>query len=108
MSTTASTIALCFANVTKRYGTAAALKDFSLDVTAGQTFGLVGMNGAGKTTLIKCLLDFTDADSGAIEIFNTSNRITRSRASGNCFIRSRKRSFDRMLAFNSRANERMK
>jgi ABC-2 type transport system ATP-binding protein len=80
MSTTASTIALCFANVTKRYGTAAALKDFSLDVTAGQTFGLVGMNGAGKTTLIKCLLDFTDADSGAIEIFSTSNRITRSRA----------------------------
>jgi ABC-2 type transport system ATP-binding protein len=81
MSISASTIALRFANVSKRYGTAAALKDFSLDVTAGQTFGLVGMNGAGKTTLIKCLLDFTDADSGAIEIFGTSNRITRSRSS---------------------------
>jgi ABC-2 type transport system ATP-binding protein len=80
MSTSASTIALRFANVSKRYGAAVALIDFSLDVTAGQTFGLVGMNGAGKTTLIKCLLDFTDTDSGAIEIFGISNRITRSRS----------------------------
>ena len=81
MGTPAATTALSFAGVNKRYGSAAALRDFSLDVTAGQTFGLVGMNGAGKTTLIKCLLDFTDADSGTIEIFGTSNRITRARSS---------------------------
>jgi ABC-2 type transport system ATP-binding protein len=71
--------ALRFERVNKRFGSAAALLDFSLSVAAGQTFGLVGMNGAGKTTLIKCLLDFSEADSGEIEIFGVPHRVTRSR-----------------------------
>ena len=57
-----------------------ALNDFSLAVEARQTFGLVGMNGAGKTTLLKCLLDFSESDSGQVEIFGVSNRLTRSRS----------------------------
>src|SRR5262245_45601517 len=72
--------ALSFARVHNRYGTAIALNDFSLEVTAGQTFGLVGMNGAGKTTLIKCMLDFSEADSGTIQIFGIASLITRSRS----------------------------
>lgn len=66
--------------LSKRYGAAVALQHFSLTVTANQTFGLVGMNGAGKTTLIKCLLDFSEADSGQIEIFGESSRLTSSRS----------------------------
>jgi ABC-2 type transport system ATP-binding protein len=73
-------LALDCAHLSKRYGSAVALDDFSLAVAASQTFGLVGMNGAGKTTLIKCLLDFSEPDSGKVEIFGVSNRLTRSRS----------------------------
>jgi len=73
-------LALNCSHLTKRYGSAVALSDFSLAVRASQTFGLVGMNGAGKTTLIKCLLDFSEPDSGQVEIFGVSNRLTRSRS----------------------------
>src|SRR6476646_1333786 len=72
--------ALRFEHVSKRYGRADALRDFSLEIEARQTFGLVGMNGAGKTTLLKCLLDFSEPDSGQVEIFGVSNRLTRSRS----------------------------
>ena len=81
MTTLTDTVpALSFVRVNKRYGTAIALADFSLDVAAGQTFGLVGMNGAGKTTLIKCMLDFSEADSGTIQIFGIPSVVTRSRS----------------------------
>ena len=45
------------------------LRDFTLEVRAGEIFGLVGTNGAGKTTCIKCLLDLCHVDAGRIEIF---------------------------------------
>jgi ABC-2 type transport system ATP-binding protein len=72
--------ALHFDRVSKRYGQAYALREFSLQIAAGQTFGLVGMNGAGKTTLLKCLLDFCQPDAGTIELFGVSNQITAARA----------------------------
>ncbi len=71
--------ALQCTRLSKRFGSAVALDDFSLTVATRQTFGLVGMNGAGKTTLLKCLLDFSELDGGQIEIFGVSNRLTRSR-----------------------------
>jgi len=73
-------IALRFAQVGKSYAGVPALSDFSLEVRRGEFFGLVGVNGAGKTTLIKCMLDFCDADAGAIEIFSVSHRATAARA----------------------------
>ena len=75
-----SDIALRFANVHKSFGGAPALVDVSLEVRRGEFFGLVGENGAGKTTLIKCLLDFCEFDSGGIEIFGVSHRLTAARA----------------------------
>src|SRR5689334_23686630 len=75
-----SDIALRFAGVAKSYAGVPALSGFSLDVKHGDFFGLVGVNGAGKTTLIKCLLDFCDADGGAIEIFGVPHRATAARA----------------------------
>jgi len=75
-----SEIALRFAQVEKRYAGAPAVSGFSLDVRSGEFFALVGANGAGKTTLIKCLLDFCDADGGAIEIFNVPHTATPARA----------------------------
>ena len=74
------TPALRFDRVSKRYGRTDALREFSLKIETGETFGLVGMNGAGKTTLLKCLLDFCHADSGSIELFGVSHRLTSARA----------------------------
>jgi ABC-2 type transport system ATP-binding protein len=75
-----SEIALRFAQVEKRYAGAPVVSGFSLEVRRGEFFALVGVNGAGKTTLIKCLLDFCDADGGAIEIFSIPHTETSARA----------------------------
>ena len=75
-----SDIALRFANIHKSFGGVPALVDVSLEVRRGECCGLVGENGAGKTTLIKCMLDFCESDSGDIEIFGVSHRLTAARA----------------------------
>ncbi len=51
-------------NVTKRFGTQTALKDFSLDVPPGVVLALLGENGAGKTTAIRILLGLTEPNAG--------------------------------------------
>lgn len=55
--------------LTKRYGPFTALKDLSLDVHRGETFGFLGLNGAGKTTAIRLLLDLLRPTSGQAFIF---------------------------------------
>jgi ABC-2 type transport system ATP-binding protein len=65
-------LALHIAALAKRYGKFAALERVDLDVAAGEAFALVGANGAGKTTLIKCILDLTARDAGAVEIFGVA------------------------------------
>jgi ATP-binding cassette subfamily B protein len=42
------------------------IKDFSLEVKAGQTIALVGPTGAGKTTIINLLTRFYEIDGGSI------------------------------------------
>ncbi len=42
------------------------LKDFTLDVKAGQKIALVGATGSGKTTVVNLLTRFYDVDSGRI------------------------------------------
>ena len=61
--------AIAFCGVGKRFGRTPVLAGLSLEVRAGEIFGLVGTNGAGKTTCIKCLLDLCHVDAGRIEIF---------------------------------------
>ncbi|MBL8693702.1 MAG: ABC transporter ATP-binding protein [Planctomycetes bacterium] len=51
-------------DLTKNYGAFRALTDFSLEVKAGEIFGLVGPNGAGKTTFLKCLLGIVNPTAG--------------------------------------------
>ena len=41
--------------VTKRFGGFTALDAVSLDVRAGERFGMIGPNGSGKTTMINCI-----------------------------------------------------
>jgi cell division transport system ATP-binding protein len=44
-----------FRNVTKKYGSHAAINDISLKLYKGEFLSLVGPSGAGKSTLIKCM-----------------------------------------------------
>lgn len=71
--------ALHFSQLSKTYGKSVVLQGIDLTVQPGEFFGLVGVNGAGKTTLLKCLLDFSEPDSGGIEIFGVSHRRYQSR-----------------------------
>jgi ABC-type polysaccharide/polyol phosphate transport system ATPase subunit len=45
-----------------------AVDDVSVEIGAGEFFGIVGRNGSGKSTLLKCLAGIYDLDSGAVEI----------------------------------------
>ena len=45
-----------------------AIRDFNLDLTAGQIIAIVGPNGAGKSTLVKLLCRFYDPQAGSISI----------------------------------------
>jgi ATP-binding cassette subfamily B protein len=50
------------------------IKNFSLEVAAGQTIALVGPTGAGKTTIINLLTRFYEVQSGSISIDGTDIR----------------------------------
>jgi ABC-2 type transport system ATP-binding protein len=54
--------------VSAGYGKTKVLRDISLQVKRGETYGLIGLNGAGKTTLLKILLGLKDAKSGSVLI----------------------------------------
>lgn len=55
-----------FQNVTKNYGSFAALENVSFQIRPGEIVGLVGANGAGKTTTMKLLNRYFEPDAGAI------------------------------------------
>jgi ABC-type polysaccharide/polyol phosphate transport system ATPase subunit len=44
------------------------LKDVSLDVEPGGTYGLIGINGSGKTTLLKIISKVTYQSAGACQV----------------------------------------
>ena len=54
--------------VSKRYETAIALDELTLDVFEGETLGLLGPNGAGKTTLMHLLAGLLRPDTGIVRI----------------------------------------
>lgn len=55
-------------NVTKKFGSFAALENVSLDIYKGEIFCLLGGSGCGKTTLLRILSGFEDVTSGQIII----------------------------------------
>ncbi|HJT68832.1 MAG TPA: ABC transporter ATP-binding protein [Terriglobales bacterium] len=63
-------------NVTKNYGAVQALKDFSLQVRAGQLTAVLGPNGAGKTTAIRLLLGLARPTSGRVSVFDGDPALT--------------------------------
>jgi ABC-type polysaccharide/polyol phosphate transport system ATPase subunit len=53
---------------TRRFDVLKAVDDVSVDIGAGEFFGIVGRNGSGKSTLLKCLAGIYDADHGLLEV----------------------------------------
>lgn len=53
----------------------AALKNVSLQVRAGEIFGIVGESGSGKSTLARCLVKLLPADGGEV-LFQNTNVLT--------------------------------
>lgn len=53
-------------DLTKIYGTKAAVDHLTLRVPRGSFFGFLGPNGAGKTTTIKILMGLAEATSGTV------------------------------------------
>ena len=45
-----------------------ALKDVSVEVPEGSTFGLIGENGSGKSTLMKCMAKILRPDKGTVTV----------------------------------------
>ncbi|MBV9804901.1 MAG: ABC transporter ATP-binding protein [Solirubrobacterales bacterium] len=45
-----------------------AVQDVSIEIPAGEFFGIVGRNGSGKSTLLKCLAGIYDIDEGELKI----------------------------------------
>ena len=45
-------------NVTKKFGSYAALDGISLSFEKGKIHGMIGRNGSGKTVLFKCICGF--------------------------------------------------
>ncbi len=45
-----------------------ALKDVSLEIPEGTTFGLIGENGSGKSTLLKCMAKILRPDRGRVAV----------------------------------------
>ncbi|AYF98334.1 ABC transporter ATP-binding protein [Protaetiibacter intestinalis] len=45
-----------------------ALRDVSMQISQGETFGLVGDNGSGKSTLLKCMAKILYPDKGSISM----------------------------------------
>lgn len=61
-------------HLNKWYGNVQAVKDLSLAVGKGETFGFLGPNGAGKTTTIRCILGLLRPDSGQVRVLGKNLR----------------------------------
>lgn len=65
-------------DLTKKYGNKVVLNLEHLEISKGQSFGLVGNNGAGKTTFFSLLLDLIQPTTG--HITNNEVRVDQSEA----------------------------
>lgn len=64
-------------NLTKYYGSVAAIRDVSFDVGQGEILGFLGPNGAGKTTTMRILTGYFPATAGTAKVggFDVFNQL---------------------------------
>jgi ATPase subunit of ABC transporter with duplicated ATPase domains len=61
---------ISISGLTKSFGDRTLFADVSLQLNAGERYGLVGANGSGKTTLLNILSGYEEATSGTVAIPN--------------------------------------
>jgi ABC-type multidrug transport system ATPase subunit len=61
---------LSISNLSKQFGRIRAVNDLSLEVKAGQVFGMLGPNGSGKTTTLGMLMGVINPTSGSYKWFD--------------------------------------
>jgi sulfate transport system ATP-binding protein len=61
-----SKIVITLTNITKRFGTAAALYGVDLDIADGEFIALLGPSGSGKTTLMRIIAGLEFQDEGVV------------------------------------------
>jgi heme exporter protein A len=71
--------AIALDKVWKFYGDYAAVRDFTLTVTDGACYALLGRNGAGKTTLLRILAGLSPFQRGTVHLFGEAPRSERAR-----------------------------
>jgi heme ABC exporter ATP-binding subunit CcmA len=64
-----STFCARLENISKLFGSFAALRQVSIDLEPGKCYVLIGENGAGKSTLLRILAGLLHPTSGKISIF---------------------------------------
>ncbi|HEU0145615.1 MAG TPA: ATP-binding cassette domain-containing protein, partial [Bradyrhizobium sp.] len=72
MDATPSTPTLQVRGLIKRFGGLTAVKNLSLDLRAGEIFGLIGPNGSGKSTAMKSIMGIERPTGGEV-IFQGEN-----------------------------------
>jgi len=55
-------------DVSRHFGPVRAVSDLTMNVPAGQTFGLIGPNGSGKTTLIRIVAGLLSPTRGQVRV----------------------------------------
>lgn len=63
--------ALSLRNLTRRFGSHAAVDDVSLDIAPGELVALVGASGSGKTTTLRIAAGYEQPDGGSVLIGST-------------------------------------
>ena len=58
--------------VSKTFGSVHAVDNISIQVAAGEVYGVLGPNGAGKTTFLRMLFGLIRPDSGTVRVFGRS------------------------------------
>ncbi len=62
-------VVLNIENLTKKFGRLVAVNGMSLEVGAGQVFGMLGPNGSGKTTTLGMLMSVVNPTAGSFKWF---------------------------------------
>ncbi len=89
--------ALSVKNVTHQYKEVVALNGLSLDVPAGQIFGVLGPNGSGKSTLFRLVSTLTRVQRGSVEVFGWCTKANTSEVRQHLGVVFQSPSLDRKL-----------